>query len=120
MGSSVTLLILLFVLCHGVTVTMGQFWSTEGEERKEDPPTPDNLFLMKKSKLVIKTSAGKMRVFESYGGKASERHLHIGFITMEPKSLFIPQYIDSTLIVFVRSGIMIYICTHACILGLCM
>ncbi|KAK7335724.1 hypothetical protein VNO80_27721 [Phaseolus coccineus] len=104
MGSSVTLLILLFVLCHGVTVTMGRFWRTEVEERKEDPPRPDNLFLMKKSKLVIKTSAGKMRVLESYGSRASERHLHIGFITMEPRSLFIPQYIDSSLIIFVRSG----------------
>lgn len=118
MGSSVTLLILLFVLCHGVAVTMGRFWRTEVEERKEDPPSPNNMFLMKKSKVVAKTSAGKMRVLESYGSRVSERHLHIGFITMEPRSLFIPQYIDSTLIIFVHSGIIIYM--HACILDLCM
>ncbi|TKY48497.1 Vicilin antimicrobial peptides 2-2 [Spatholobus suberectus] len=101
MGSRVSLLILFLVLCHGVAVTMGRFWRTEVEE---GPPRPDKLFLMLKSKRVAKTDAGEMRVLESYGGRISERRLHIGFITMEPRSLFIPQYLDSTLIIFVRSG----------------
>lgn len=30
--------------------------------------------------------------------------MHIGFITMEPKTLFVPQYIDSNLILFVERG----------------
>ncbi|CAJ1956008.1 unnamed protein product [Sphenostylis stenocarpa] len=104
MRSNLTLLILLFVLCHGVTVAMGRFWRTEVRKRDEGSPRPDKLFLMQEYKLVAKTNAGEMRVFKSNGGRVSERRLHIGFINMEPRSLFIPQYIDSTLIIFVRSG----------------
>ena len=104
MGNRTTLLVLLFVLCHGVAVTMG-LWRNEGEERKEGPPRPDKMFMMMNSKRVVKTDAGEMRVLESYGGKIMERRLHIGFITMQPRSLFIPQYIDSSFIMFVREGI---------------
>ncbi|XP_061354956.1 vicilin-like seed storage protein At2g28490 [Gastrolobium bilobum] len=103
MGNKATLLIFLLVLCHGVAVTMG-LWRTEVEEREEDPPRPNKLFLMQNSKVVAKTDAGEMRVLESYGGRIMERRLHIGFITMESRSLFIPQYLDSTLIIFVRRG----------------
>ncbi|GAB2285089.1 hypothetical protein Dimus_019543 [Dionaea muscipula] len=39
-----------------------------------------------------------------YQGKMVNRQLHIGFITMEPRSLFIPQYLDSGLIIFLRRG----------------
>lgn len=60
----------------------------------------EKYFLMRKSVQVVKTSAGDMRVVTGCGG-----HLHIGFITMEPKTLFVPQYIDSDLILFVRRGI---------------
>ncbi|XP_020223440.1 vicilin-like seed storage protein At2g28490 [Cajanus cajan] len=100
MGSRVSLLILFLVLCHSLSVTMGRFWRKEVEERED----PDKLFLMLKSKRVAKTDAGEMRVLESYGGRVSERSLHIGFITMEPRSLFVPQYLDSTMIIFLRSG----------------
>ncbi|KAK7402142.1 hypothetical protein VNO78_14172 [Psophocarpus tetragonolobus] len=103
MGSRVTLLILFLVLCNGVALTMG-FWRTKGEDKEEEPLSSDKLFLMMKSKHVAKTDAGEMRVLESYGGGNSDRRLNIGFITMEPRSLFIPQYLDSTLIIFVRSG----------------
>ncbi|KAI4382335.1 hypothetical protein MLD38_008312 [Melastoma candidum] len=30
--------------------------------------------------------------------------MHIGFITMEPQTLFIPQYVDSNLVLFVSRG----------------
>ncbi|KAG4961284.1 hypothetical protein JHK87_037917 [Glycine soja] len=79
-------------------------WRTEVEEREEGHPRPDKLFMMLKSKRVAQTDAGEMRVLESYGGRILERRLNIGFINMEPRSLFIPQYIDSTLIIFLRSG----------------
>lgn len=97
---------LLLVLCNGVAVTMG-FWMKEVEERKEWDPKPDKMFLMRNSKRMIKTDAGEMRVLESYGGRIMDRRLHIGFITMEPRSLFVPQYLDSTFIIFVRAGIRI-------------
>ncbi|RDX92544.1 Vicilin-like seed storage protein, partial [Mucuna pruriens] len=79
-------------------------WRTEVEEREEGDSKSDKLFLMLKPKRVAKTDAGEMRVLESYGGRVLQRRLNIGFITMEPRSLFIPHYLDSTLIMFVRSG----------------
>ena len=30
--------------------------------------------------------------------------MHIGFIAMEPKTLFVPQYLDSSITLFVRRG----------------
>ncbi|XP_073133439.1 vicilin-like seed storage protein At2g28490, partial [Henckelia pumila] len=55
----------------------------------------------KDSKHVVKTDAGEMRVVR---GKSITNPMHIGFITMQPRSLFIPQYLDSSLIIFIRSG----------------
>ncbi|RDX66405.1 Vicilin-like seed storage protein, partial [Mucuna pruriens] len=103
MGNRVILLILFLVLSHGVTITMS-LWRTEVEEREKGASRPDKLFLLLKSKRVVKTDAGEMQVLENYGGRILERRLDIGFISMEPKSLFIPQYLDSTLIIFVRLG----------------
>lgn len=57
---------------------------------------------MQNSKSVVKTDAGEMRVLKSHD--VWERRMHIGFITMEPKSLFIPHYLDSNLIIFIRRG----------------
>ncbi|KAF2300524.1 hypothetical protein GH714_013939 [Hevea brasiliensis] len=45
-----------------------------------------------------------MRVVRSFGWRMIERPMHIGFITMEPKTLFIPHYLDSSLIIFIRRG----------------
>ncbi|KAK7404681.1 hypothetical protein VNO78_05637 [Psophocarpus tetragonolobus] len=100
MTNKSTLLLLLFVLLHGVALTMAFF---EGEEDWWSE-SPNSLFLMRKSKRVIKTDAGEMHVLKSHSGRIFGRHMHIGFITMEPKSLFVPQYLDSNLIVFIRRG----------------
>ncbi|AES67413.1 vicilin-like seed storage protein At2g28490 [Medicago truncatula] len=102
MGNKAPLLIMLLILCHGVSMTMGMW---EVEDRENGPSTPNKkLFLLQNSKLVVKTDAGEMRVLKSHGGRISERRLHVGFITMEPSSLFVPQYLDSTLIIFVLTG----------------
>ncbi|KAF7823440.1 vicilin-like seed storage protein [Senna tora] len=61
-------------------------------------------FMMKGSKRIVKTDAGEMRVLKSYGDRILEKPLHIGFITMESSSLFIPHYMDSNLILFVHIG----------------
>jgi len=104
MGNKAPLLIMFLILCHGVSMTMGMW--VEEEDTSNGPSMPDKkLFLLQNSKRVVKTDAGEMRVFESHGGRISERRLHVGFITMEPSSLFVPQYLDSTLIIFVLTGI---------------
>ncbi|KAH6814613.1 RmlC-like cupins superfamily protein [Perilla frutescens var. frutescens] len=64
----------------------------------------DDWFLLQESKHVVTTDAGSMKVVKGFGGKFMQSPMHIGFITMEPKSMFIPQYLDSSLILFVRRG----------------
>ncbi|KAK4358748.1 hypothetical protein RND71_020977 [Anisodus tanguticus] len=64
-------------------------------------------FLLNDSKEIVRTDAGVMRVVRGgFGGGVSmfQSPMHIGFITMEPNSLFIPQYLDSHLTLFVRRG----------------
>ncbi|KAI3682064.1 hypothetical protein L2E82_50212 [Cichorium intybus] len=61
-------------------------------------------FILQDAKRVVATDAGGMRVVRGVGGKLSESPMHIGFITMEPDSMFIPQYLDSSLIIFVELG----------------
>ncbi|XAR60471.1 hypothetical protein NMG60_11033870 [Bertholletia excelsa] len=62
------------------------------------------IFLLPETKHVVKTDAGDMRLVRGFGGTLVQRRMHVGFITMEPKSLFVPQYLDSNLILFVRRG----------------
>ena len=76
--------------------------SREEEEREE---YTEGRFLLQESKRVVKTDAGEMRVVRSFDGRVVDSRMHIGFITMEPKTLFIPQYLDSSLIIFIRKGI---------------
>lgn len=61
-------------------------------------------FLLQDSKAVVTTDAGSMRMVRGFGGKLVRNPMHIGFITMEPHSIFIPQYLDSSIILFVRRG----------------
>ena len=77
-------------------------WWREREEEREF--RSKERFLLEDSKRVIETEAGEMRVIRSPASRILDRPMHIGFITMEPKSLFVPQYLDSSLILFVRRG----------------
>jgi hypothetical protein len=95
-----TLLFLLLLV--GVTITM-----CEDEEKSEGSSSSSKLFLMENSKSVVKTDAGEMRLFKNNDDKFLDRSMHIGLINMEPRSLFIPQYLDSNLIIFVRRGIIL-------------
>uniref|UniRef100_A0A7N0UL14 Cupin type-1 domain-containing protein n=1 Tax=Kalanchoe fedtschenkoi TaxID=63787 RepID=A0A7N0UL14_KALFE len=69
-------------------------------ERRSSP------FLLQEAQRVVRTDAGEMSVVRGFGLGIGgvERPLHIGFITMERKSLFVPQYLDSSLIIFVQLG----------------
>ncbi|KAK4441154.1 Vicilin-like seed storage protein [Sesamum alatum] len=81
----------------------GERWEGGGEGgtgRREGA----DWFLLQDSKHVVRTDAGEMRVVSGFGGRFIKSPMHIGFITMEPRSLFIPQYLDSSLILFVRRG----------------
>ncbi|KAL3530606.1 hypothetical protein ACH5RR_009928 [Cinchona calisaya] len=66
----------------------------------------DSRFLLQESLHVVKTEAGDMRIIRSRGGGLGfwRSPMHVGLITMEPNSLFIPQYLDSSLILFIRRG----------------
>ncbi|KAJ9188891.1 hypothetical protein P3X46_000246 [Hevea brasiliensis] len=106
MGNRAALLLLVLLLCYGVTTAIGfvkeetEEKGTEREERREG----EDRFLLHDTKHVVKTDAGDMRVVRSFGWRMIERPMHIGFITMEPKTLFIPHYLDSSLIIFIRRG----------------
>lgn len=77
-------------------------WEEQREERGAE--RSEDWFLLQNSKQVMRTDAGEMRVVKSFASKNVQKPMHIGFITMEPKSLFIPQYLDSSLILFIRRG----------------
>ncbi|GAB2261909.1 hypothetical protein Droror1_Dr00002906 [Drosera rotundifolia] len=86
-------------------------WEHEDEdehehEEEEGAGREEMRFLLGEAKRVISTDAGEMRVVKGYNGKRrfGERGIHVGFITMEPRSLFLPQYLDSDLLLFVRRG----------------
>ncbi|KAL2471124.1 RmlC-like cupins superfamily protein [Abeliophyllum distichum] len=75
-----------------------------GEEGGAGKREGEDQFLLQDSKQVLRTDAGDVRVVRGFGGRFMKSLMHIGFITMEPKSLFIPQYLDSSLILFIRRG----------------
>ncbi|KAM7280118.1 hypothetical protein ACFE04_007252 [Oxalis oulophora] len=105
--SVITLLIFSLVLSNGLlSMAMGLHSHREETEKEEEVREGVDWFLLQKSKQIMKTDAGDMRVVKGYGGVGgvSDRPMHIGFIRMEPKSLFVPQYVDTSLILFVRQG----------------
>lgn len=126
MGNRAALLVLVLVLCYGMAKAMAVSFAEEEDfgrekeereeremrkereqtrsEREEGEEETDDWFLLQDSKSVMRTEAGEMRVIKSLGGKIWDRPLHIGFITMEPQTLFIPQYLDSSLMIFIRRG----------------
>ncbi|TXG73893.1 hypothetical protein EZV62_002472 [Acer yangbiense] len=113
-------LLVVLVLCHGVAMARQSMYREEGDEEEWDwrkgggggederegggRGSDERRFLLPRSEQVVRTDAGEMRVVRSSGGEIVNRPMHIGFITMEPKTLFIPQYMDSSLILFVRTG----------------
>jgi len=113
MGSSATLLVLLFVLGNGVAVTMGRFLRTEVEVIEED--LDEEFFFMKKSEIVVNTSAGKIEVFHG----VPERKLQIAIATMDQCPFwFITTLLplESCTCVQVSLYIYIYATMHAYIL----
>ncbi|KAA8550430.1 hypothetical protein F0562_002114 [Nyssa sinensis] len=117
MGKRRALLLLALVVCHAVAVVSGYYGDPEagerrrpteeeeeGEEGWREREEGERLFLLQDSKQVVKTDAGEMKVVRGFHGRIMKNPMHIGFITMEPQSLFIPQYLDCSLIIFIRRG----------------
>lgn len=72
----------------------------EGEERSGGHK---KMFILHEAKEVVRTEYGEIKVVRGTSG-SSGRLLHIGFITMEPQSLLIPQYLDSHLVLYINQG----------------
>ncbi|XP_058219287.1 vicilin-like seed storage protein At2g28490 isoform X2 [Rhododendron vialii] len=97
------LLLLVLALCCAVAMVKGynHHEGGEGGERRGR----ERMFLLRDMKRVVRTEAGEMKVVRSTHGWISDwPNIHVGFVTMEPNSLFIPQYLDSDLILFIRRG----------------
>ena len=113
------------MVCFALVATVGGFYNQDeggagiggggkGGEREEgggeggEPGVGGNSrFLLRESLDVVRTDAGHMRVIRNGGHRLWRSPMHMGLITMEPNSLFIPQYLDSNLILFVRRGILL-------------
>lgn len=114
----VSLPVLMLVITYGVTA-MAMSFNHEDEEWGRDQREEEeweghrggghrHWFLLQRSRLLVKTEAGELRVVRSVGGKIVDRPINVGYLTLEPNSLFIPQYLDSTLILFVQTGIFLF------------
>ncbi|XP_068640562.1 vicilin-like seed storage protein At2g28490 [Aristolochia californica] len=99
-------LLLLLLVCS-IPVLMAERGGREGEEEEEEEEHrggEGRLFMLKNPKQVMKSEGGEVTVFRGFRRRGTATPIHIGFINMEPSTLFIPQYIDASLILFVRRG----------------
>ncbi|CAN4100896.1 unnamed protein product [Withania somnifera] len=104
MGKIISLLLLVLVLFSALVASVGGY---EYEEEESEVRTQgEKWFLLRHLHDVVKTDAGSMAMVKGGNRRGSFLHspMHIGFITMEPNSLFIPQYLDSNLVLFVHQG----------------
>ncbi|KAF3648638.1 putative something about silencing protein 10-like [Capsicum annuum] len=102
--------VLMLMLMLVVVVAFVSAYDVEEERGEEGEGEGEGWFLLHDSKEVVRTDAGVMRVVRrgGFGGRGGvslfQSPMHIGFITMEPNTLFIPHYLDSHLTLFVRRG----------------
>ncbi|KAM5584004.1 vicilin-like seed storage protein [Rosa sericea] len=107
----VGVLVLALVMCFGVMAMAMSFdhededWGRDQrEEEWEGHKGHRHWFLLQRSRLLLRTEAGEMRVVRSVGRRMVSRHINVGFLSMKPDSLFIPQYLDSSVVLFVHTG----------------
>ena len=67
------------------------------------------LFVLDRVEKVVESEGGQVRVVRGQpwppaAAACREGLMHIGFIAMEPETLFVPQYLDSSITLFVRRG----------------
>ncbi|OIT39267.1 vicilin-like seed storage protein [Nicotiana attenuata] len=106
MGKRKSLLLLVLVLFSALVASVGGHWRERDEEESEQRTQGEKWFLLRHLHDVVKTHAGVMKLVNGGYRRGTSFHtpMHIGFISMEPNSLFIPQYLDSNLLLFVHHG----------------
>ncbi|PKA61783.1 Vicilin-like antimicrobial peptides 2-2 [Apostasia shenzhenica] len=90
------LLLLFFSFLAASSAAEWKEWDVPGESKAP--------FLLDKSLQVVKTDGGEIRVVVGHPSFGHPAPMHLGFITMEPSTLLIPQYLDANLILFLRIG----------------
>ncbi|KAG2552102.1 hypothetical protein PVAP13_9KG435085 [Panicum virgatum] len=81
-------------------------WRPEEEKERGEGK---GLFVLDRVEKVVESEGGQVRVVRGQPWPPSavwcrEGLMHIGFITMEPKTLFVPHYLNSSITLFVRRG----------------
>ncbi|XP_059300463.1 vicilin-like seed storage protein At2g28490 [Lycium ferocissimum] len=109
MGNRTLLLLVLVLFSALVTSVSGHEYEgrrEREEEESEQKTQGEKWFLLRHLHDVVKTDAGSLRLVKGGYRRGSFLHspMHIGFVSMEPNSLFIPQYLDSDLVLFVHRG----------------
>ncbi|GJN31396.1 hypothetical protein PR202_gb19791 [Eleusine coracana subsp. coracana] len=102
--------LLMFLLI--LTRCSAAWWEEgEGEWRPEEEEggkqKQGRMFVLERLEKVVDSEGGKVHVVRGQPwppGSFREGLMHIGFIDMEPKTLFVPQYLDSALTLFVQRG----------------
>ncbi|KAE8731590.1 putative Mitochondrial [Hibiscus syriacus] len=106
-GKTESFLLLALIIGYGAaTMATATGFKVEQDEIGEGG-RQDEMFLLLNSEPVMKSDAGEMRVVRSHdheGRMIVEKPMHIGFIQMDPNTLLLPMYLDSSLILFLRTG----------------
>ncbi|XP_004984460.2 vicilin-like seed storage protein At2g28490 [Setaria italica] len=87
-------------------------WRPEKEKEQEEGEGKGKgrgLFVLDRLEKVVESEGGQVRVVRGQPWPPAsfacrEGLMHLGFITMEPRTLFVPQYLGSNVILFVRRG----------------
>ncbi|KAM0950553.1 putative rmlC-like cupin domain superfamily, rmlC-like jelly roll protein [Dioscorea sansibarensis] len=105
MGEKVLLLLLLLLVSLSLIEVDGKNQGREEVQLISDKSNGRSpMFILSKFKKVVKSEGGEVKVVSGHRWKGDINPMHIGFITMEPNTLFIPQYVDANLILFVQTG----------------
>ncbi|WOK99844.1 vicilin-like seed storage protein [Canna indica] len=109
------LAVLLLILSSFLTPASGYTYRAEEEEdgRRSTSSSSSShahgsragMFMLGRSRRAFRTEAGEVRIVSgNRRWKGDQSSMHIAFVSMEPNSLLIPQYIDANLVLFVRRG----------------
>jgi hypothetical protein len=85
-------------------------WWEEGEGEwrpEEENKGGKGMFVLDRLEKVVESDGGQVHVVRGQPwppGSFHEGLMHIGFINMEPKTLLVPQYLDTALTLFVQLG----------------
>ncbi|RZS23472.1 hypothetical protein BHM03_00056422 [Ensete ventricosum] len=108
-GDRAVVALLTLLLLFAVPASGYQERGTERQEAEEftecgEDATGRGRFILGRTRRVVRTEAGQVRIVSGDRWKGQPSTMNIGFLRLEPNSLFLPQYVDANLILFVRRG----------------